>query len=366
MQRVDVGVVGDPVVVGVARDHDRAVQVHRAVAADLPVAPAVGDARQGEEARVRDRVLGRAAPELERHHRHERLERRAGRVGAGQGAVVQRLVGVVVERLPGRRVDAVDEEVRVVPGLRDEREHAPGRRLDRDQRAAEVAERALGDLLQLDVERQREVVARGRRAGRERADPASARVDLDLRRAGHAVQLALVARLDPGLADEVGALVVRLHAVGLEPLEVLVADPPDVAERVRGDLAHRVVAEEPRLDLHAREAVGVRREARHLVVGEPGPDRQALGALDLRAELPEAAAVTGLDLDHLCELADHRFGVARLLRVDLERVLRLVAGEHDAVAVQDQPAVRHQRDEPRCGCPRPWSGSSRAGRAGDR
>ena len=39
------------------------------------------------------------------------------------------------------------------PGLRDERQHVAGLRVDRHQRAAEVLERLLGDLLQLEVER---------------------------------------------------------------------------------------------------------------------------------------------------------------------------------------------------------------------
>ena len=87
--------------------------------------------------------------------RHERLEGRARRIGAAQRAVDQRLVGRIVELVPVLRVDAVDEQVRVEAGLGDEREHVAVARLDRDQRAAPVAERGLGDLLQLEVERQR-------------------------------------------------------------------------------------------------------------------------------------------------------------------------------------------------------------------
>jgi len=75
---------------------------------------------------------------------------------------------------------------------------------------------------------------RGRGQG---PDAASARVDLDLRGAGRAVQLALVARFHPALADEIGALVVRGQAIRLEVLQVAVADAADVAERVRRGLA---------------------------------------------------------------------------------------------------------------------------------
>ena len=191
-----------------------------------------------------------------------------------------------------RRVDAVDEQVGIEAGLGDEGEHAAGRGLDRHQRAAAVAERLLGDFLQPDVERERQVVAGGGRGARERAHAAAAGVDLDLLEAGDAVQLALVALLEAGLADVVGALVVRGQAlVVLDALHVLVVDAADVADHVRGELAVRVLAEQARLDVDAGEAVAVGGEARDLLVGEAGADRQAVGALGFDHQALEALAV---------------------------------------------------------------------------
>src|SRR6185312_8248728 len=54
VDRVDAELVGEPVEVGVARDDDRAVHVHQAVAALLPVAVAVRDAGERVVARIRD------------------------------------------------------------------------------------------------------------------------------------------------------------------------------------------------------------------------------------------------------------------------------------------------------------------------
>jgi hypothetical protein len=65
----------------------------------------------------------------------------------------------IVERVPARRIDAVDEEVRVVPGLRDESEYSARRGLDRDQRPAVLSEGAFDGFLQADVEGEHQVVS---------------------------------------------------------------------------------------------------------------------------------------------------------------------------------------------------------------
>ncbi len=117
VDRLDAELGGEPVVVRVARDHDRLVHVDHAMAILLPVAIAVGHAGNCEVARVVDGELGAAFLEVESRERHERLDGRAGRILAAQRAVVERLVGRIVERVPVLRVDAVDEEVGIESGL---------------------------------------------------------------------------------------------------------------------------------------------------------------------------------------------------------------------------------------------------------
>ena len=125
---------------------------------------------------------------------------------------------------------------------------------------------------------------------------------LDLLEAGRAVQLAFVALLDAELADVLGAAVVGEVVVVPVVLHLLLLgriDPADVADQVAADLAERIAAEEPRLDLDAVEAKALRREAGDLLVGEAGPDRQRLDAAAFLEQALEALPVARLDLDDL-------------------------------------------------------------------
>ncbi|CAJ0798424.1 hypothetical protein LMG18090_03708 [Ralstonia mannitolilytica] len=352
VDRVDAHVVGELVVVRIARHHDGAEHVDPAVAARRIVAERVVAER--ERARVGHAPLWRALAELQRGQCHEGLVGGAWRIGAAQRAVQQRLVGRVVELVPGCRVDALDEEVRVERRLRDEGQDVARLRLDRHQRAAAVAEELLRQPLQVDVERQDQVVARRCLRGRQRADRPPARAHLHFFVAGQAVQLRLVALLDADLADVFGAaVVVRVlarvvrHAglaVGIahvvDALQVALGDPADVADHVRGGLAQRVLAEQPRVHVHARKAEALRRETRDLLVGELAADRQAFKAAGVFHQPLEAAAVARLDVDHLRELVDRVVQrVLQLGRRDLERVGGIVARQHHAVAVHDDAAV---------------------------
>jgi hypothetical protein len=120
-------------------------------------------------------------------------------------------------------------------------------------------------------------------------------------------------------------------------------DAADVADQVAAHLAERVVAEQPRLDLHPGETEALRGEARHLLVGELGADGQRLEAFALVHQALETLAVARLDLHHLGQAVDGSLEVGHLRRGDLERVGRVVVGQHHAVAVDDEAAVGHDR-----------------------
>ena len=220
------------------------------------------------------------------------------------------------------------------------------------ERAAPVAEGGLGHLLQLDVDRQAQVVAGDRRRAREGAHRAARRVDLDLLHAGGTVQFALVRQFDADLADVVGALVVRGCLPARDAFDILVVDAADVAHDVRGHLAVRILPEQPRLDVHAGEAIAVHREARDLLVGEPRAQRQALEVLRFLEQLAEAAAVARLHVDDRREFVDRRVEVLDLRRHQLERVTGIALREHHAVAIGDDAAIgrdRHDGDAVRFG-----------------
>src|SRR6185437_582845 len=142
-----------------------------------------------------------------------------------------------------------------------------------------------------------------------------------------------------------GALVVRRIVPRRDPLVVLVVDAADVADHMRRDLTERILAEEPRLDVDAWKAIAIDREARDLLVGQLGADRQALEVLRFLEQLLEPLAVARLDADDLRQLVDRRVEIRDARRRDLERVRRVALREHDAVAVGDHAAIRHDRDD---------------------
>ncbi|EWS55907.1 hypothetical protein X551_01244 [Methylibium sp. T29] len=341
VDQVHAHVGGQLVVVDVARLDDRAVHVHHAQPAVTVAAEAV--VAEHEDAVVVGGLLRRALAGFQRGDRHEGLEGRAGRVGAAQGAVQQGLVDRLVELLPALRIDAVDEQVGVEGRLADEGQHLAGARVDRDQRAAPVAEQLLDHRLQLDVDRQPHRVARRRRAGPQAPHRAARGAGLDLLEAGDAVQLGLVLLLDAELADVVGALVVG-RIVGLVDRVLLgLVDAADVAQHMAAELAIGVVAEQPRLDVDPGEAETLRGETRHLLVAELGADRQGLEALGVVHHALEAATVARRDVDHFLQRIDGALQVVDLRRRELQRVGRVVVRQHDAVAVEDQAAVRRDR-----------------------
>ena len=148
--------------------------------------------------------------------------------------------------------------------------------MNRHHRAFAVTQRVFGDALQFDVDRQREIVARHRRSARQGAHRAPTGIDLDLLEAGDTVQFFFVALLDANFADMLRAFVVRRDPGSVEFLKIVFADPANVADHVRAQLAERILAKQPRLDVHAGEAPAVGGKARDLFVGQAGADRQRI------------------------------------------------------------------------------------------
>ena len=345
VDQVDPHLVGQGVVVDVARFDDRAAHVHDPAALVLGAAVAV--AAKYEEARVVDQRAGCSLVRMECGHRHERLEGRPRRVGAAQRTVQQGLVERLVEIAPGLDIDAVDEQVRVEGRLADEGEHLAVARIDGHQRAAPVAEQRFDERLQPDVDRQHDGVAGRRRVAVEPPHRAARGAGLDLFEAGRAVQVVLVALLDAELADVLGAAVVGRVITVVDGFLLGLVDAADVAEQVAADLAERIVAKQPRLHVDARKAEALCGEAGNLLVGQLGADRQRLEVLALVHQPLEALAVARLDVDDVTQALDGGLQVVDLRRADLEGVCRVVVCQHHTVAVDDQPAVgndRHHRD----------------------
>ncbi len=343
MQPADAHLMRQAVEKGVARHGDGLFYVHQAVAARLPVPIVAAVARQGEEPRVGNGLARTAQAQLQSGQGHERLEGGTGRIEAAQGAVNHGMVGAAVQFLPTGRVDAVDEQVGVETGRRHQGQHGPGLRVQCHQRAAHLTEGGLGHLLQFRVQVQIDVVAGHGRAAGQDPDRPTRGIDLDLFDAGATVQPPLVAVLDTLLADVIGAPIIGVLFALCQAIQVVVADPANVAHHVGEGVAERVLAEQPGAHLDAGEAKAVDREAGRLFFGQMVMNGDALEILALGQQTFEAFAVGDIDLDNGRQAGDRVFQVARPARRDLQGIGGKVVGQHDAVAVVDDAACRHRR-----------------------
>jgi hypothetical protein len=222
--------------------------IDAAMAADLVVHEAV--AAVVEVAGVGEGLAGRALAGGERPQGHEGLEGGARRVGAVDGPVEERLVRRLLSwsqswgAMPstnrlGSKV-GVDTSASTPPVPGSIATSAP-RRLPKAFSTISCSLRS----------RVRTTLLPGSPGCAAAAHGTAAGIDLDLLEAGDAVQVALVALLEAGLADVVGAAVVGGVVALLDALEVAVVDAADVADHVGAEAAHRVVAEQARLQLDA-------------------------------------------------------------------------------------------------------------------
>ena len=270
---------------------------------------------------------------------HERLDRRARRVLTTQGTVEQRLLLVIPQGSVITVLDAVHKRIRVIGWQADKGQHIAVVRVDGDRRTGEITEGTFRCGLDARVYRQVEVVARDRRNPVQHPqNPALCR-GLDLLQADRTMQQVFVAFFDTNLADVGGAAVIRC----VEFFQRAFVDAPDVSQRMHGQLALRVVSRQARGDIHARKAMPIGREACHLHVIEVEQQRYRLEAGLALAQLFEAAAVDFADIENLLQRAEGCIHVIHLLRRDFQPVGRQVFRQHNAVTIEDKPAIGGNR-----------------------
>ena len=158
---------------------------------------------------------------------------------------------------------------------------------------------------------------------------------------GNAMELALKALLYAEFANVFRAPVVGLVVVVFNGFFFAGIDAPDVANHMAGQLAIRIVAKQARLDLHARKAKALRGKTRHLGIGQAVANGQGLEVFGLAHQLLETAPVARADLYQLGQGVDGGLQRPRFGGRDLQRVGRIVARQHDAIAVFDQTPVGH-------------------------
>ena len=259
-----------------------------------------------------------------------RLERRARRVEAHDGAVVERLPDVLAQFDVLLGALAADHQPGVVGGRRHHAEHLAGRGLDGDDGANLALHEPLAEGLQLEVDAQREVLAGLGPAVEGAVHVAALNTAVGVAQQNlHALlaaQLALVAALDAALADVVaGLVVVVVLDVGGRHLGHVAQDVGGVGVLVLPDAAP--------LDVEAREAVHLLLEHGELLVGELAHENllgEARVAGVARAVLHGGHAAVELlpgDVERCAELGG------------VESALGLVHDHHDVVG----GLVEHQQ-----------------------
>ncbi len=282
----------------------------------------------------------------QRARRQIRFVSRARRKGAAQHAVEQRPVGRGVERVPVDLIDAVDEQIGIEGGHGDEAQHFTVARIDGHASPAPLAIEVFDELLQADIDSEHQILSGRGRHGLDLAHRPPHGIDLDFLIAGDAVQLRLVSLLHAQLADMVGAEVVAGVVTVVDALLLGLVDAADIAQQMATQRAQRIVAKQPCPHIHARKTKALRHEASHLIIAELVENRQRLKAPRLPQQIVEAPLVERRDGHDGLERIDGVLQCALdLRRRDFQRVSRVVVGQDDAVAVENQPALRRNRHQ---------------------
>jgi hypothetical protein len=338
--RVDPDPLGDVVVIDVAGLLEAVVQVHLA----MPAAPPAMKAAVAKlvVAGTEHRLVRADRAGLQRGQRHHHLEGRAGRIGAMRRLADQRSAFVVQQRVVVGHRDAADKGVRVKARRRAERPDIAGRDLHHHGSGTFPSEPGLDEVLQLVVDRQLDVGAGLALLPVEFADHPPGRVDLDPAGAGTAAKRRFHLGLCGVFADlEIGNLQQRVGIV--EPLQIVVADRPDIAHHMGEIGLQRIGPGQPDLGRDTGQGGGVDSYCRHLFPAQPfgdGDRNEGAAAIHLAQQ---TRLILGRDRDDPGQPVEHRLGVAGILAHHHDPVVAPVVGQHHAGAVEDQAAGRRDQ-----------------------
>src|SRR6185437_593558 len=276
---------------------------------------------------------------FERGGRHQRLERRTRRIGAGNRLVFQWIVRIVDQCFPLHRAQAAGEGAWIETRRRSQSKHLAVPRIDDDGggRALRIAA-AHRQILQRHIETEDDLVAVDAVLVREFAHNAAKSIDLDLAGASGAAKLEIVLLLDAAFADaEIGQLYQRIVAV-----ELLFRNRRDVTHDVRSLVPERIMADETLLDRNARQIDRVDVDTRHLVpvhILAQGDRHETVPVADVTQN---AAAIRVSEWHEIGDRIERLVDVACLFRDHHGAVGRPVDGERHTEAIDDAAARRHQ------------------------
>ena len=205
-----------------------------------------------------------------------------------------------------------------------------------------LIELVVGELLQIEIDRQQGVGAGLAFGAVELAHHAAHRIDLDLDGAGAAAQIVLERAFRALLAEAHGG---ELQHGIVAAVQVLVGDAAGVADDVAHQLAFGIVAALAQVDEHARKIGRVELEPRHLFPVQVLAHHRRLGVA-AAGQLAQQADLVGLgEAEDLVEPVDQHLRTAAAVRAHHGAIVVAVDRQRLAGAVEDQPARRRQQAE---------------------
>ena len=337
---VDAGGAGGLVIEDIAGFLQALHRVHMAVAAPAPAMElAAGDFQRAiaeEGAAVVDNA--RLKPGQQRDH----LEGRAGRIDALHGLVGQRAVVMFGQRLVIGRGNATHEQVRIEDRVRGNGHDIAIGHVDDHGGGGFLAQALHGVILQPRIQRHLQGGALLALLPAEFAHLAACGVHLDLANARLAAQDRFQLVLGPDLAE----LEFRQHQhrVGIFHFrQVVIRDPTDIAQHMGEIAPARIDPRQNRFRLHAGQRRCVHGDRAELVPTQViadadrgagaalGDSRQQLGGLLVRHRHQQA------------QLGHYLIDIAGQFAGDGGTVILFIAGDHQTIAVMDQPAHRRQQ-----------------------
>ena len=243
-------------------------------------------------------------------------------------------------------VNAIHKQIAIKRGLAHHGQHLPIAWVNGDQGAPALAKQVFHHFLQTDVDRQHHIAPRHGRLAGQAAHDLAAGGDLHLLAARCAMQHRFVTLLNPQLADVGGAAVIARVFAFFQRAFFFLVDAPDVADDMPRQLAIWVVAIQARVDLYARKLVTPGRQPRNFFIAQTVAQGNGLIVLAVLPQTVEAPAIGLTDGDDGGQRINRGRKVGNILGNQLQRIGRIIAGQHHAIAIHDRAAAgrhRHQR-----------------------
>ena len=248
--------------------------------------------------------------------------------------------GIGHQAVPLVAADAHRKRIGIERRTAHHRQNFSGARIHGDNRARLAFQRLLGGDLQIEINRELELLARNRRNIAQRADFLAAAVHQHLARAVLAHQNIVVVLLDSRHANHVARVVELPLRLG----QHLFAHLADIADHVRHEAALGIQAAMHRDDVEFRQVGAVRLDEGKFVRRDVVFQKQRLVARDRRHALQARAQFVGRNVQSFGDLVGIDFEIAVLVAQQQHGERGVVVNDDAAFAVEQLAARREDGD----------------------